>query len=110
MLAYETAARASTDSGLSLGGALDLACEHERIIAEAEVYREWALAEGAVEEAEALAACRGRMRALTEAAKAPRLAACASSARPTHTGARATTPSSRGAAPTLARCRRDATW
>ena len=65
MLAYETAARASTDSGLSLGGALDLACEHERIIAEAEVYREWALAEGAVEEAEALAACRGRMRALT---------------------------------------------
>ena len=33
MLAYETAARASTDSGLSLGGALDLACEHERIIA-----------------------------------------------------------------------------
>jgi len=68
MLAYETAARASTDSGLSLGAALDLACEHERIIAEAEVYREWALAEGAVEEAEALAACRGRMRALTEAA------------------------------------------
>ena len=64
MLAYETSVLEGDPT--SLGAALDVAQDHELIIREAELYRDWTLAEGRSDEANALAACGGRVRALTD--------------------------------------------
>jgi len=50
----------------SLCDALDTAENHELIVKEAELYRDWALAEGRTADAEALVKCRRHVRDLTE--------------------------------------------
>ena len=64
LLAYETSVLESDP--MSLGAALDVAEDHELIIREAELYRDWALAEGHTDEATMLAACGERVRAMTD--------------------------------------------
>ena len=64
LLAYETSVLESDP--MSLGAALDVAEDHELIIREAELYRDWALAEGHTDEATVLAACGERVRAMTD--------------------------------------------
>ena len=64
MLGYETTLAETVSPSLS--DALDTAENHELIVREAELYRDWALSEGKAEDAEALVRCRRRVRELTE--------------------------------------------